>query len=39
MKQENPQFVLKALKHINESYGFLFEKGYTVFSAEELPMG
>ena len=39
MKQDNSQFIQKALKHINEIYGFLFEKGYSVFSAEAVSMG
>jgi hypothetical protein len=39
MKQEYSRRVQKALKHVHETYRFLFEQGYQVFSAEDIPMG
>lgn len=39
MQQGNSRLVQKALKHINETYRFLFEKGYQVFSAQDIDLG
>ena len=39
MKQKYSRFLQSTVKHVQERYGFLFEKGYEVFSAENVPMG
>ena len=39
MKQTNSQAVRDALKSIHETYGFMLERGYEVFSAEDYDLG
>jgi hypothetical protein len=39
MKFDTSRYIQKALKHVHETYGFLFEKGYEVFSAEVVDLG
>lgn len=39
MKQTNSRAVQDGLKYINEKYGFMRERGYEVFSAEDYEVG
>jgi hypothetical protein len=39
MQQTNSRAVRDALKYINETYGFMLERGYEVFSAEDYDVG
>jgi hypothetical protein len=39
MKFDTSRYMQKALKHVQETYGFLFERGYEVFSAEVVDLG
>lgn len=39
MKQTNSRAVQDALKYIDATYGFMLERGYEVFSAEDIPAG
>lgn len=39
MKQTIPWWVRQALKHTQETYGFLFEKGYEYFTADVIDLG
>ena len=39
MKQTNSRVVRDALKSIQEAYGFMLERGYKVFSAEDYDLG
>lgn len=39
MKQTTSRTIQHALKHINEMYGFMLERGYEVVSVEDVPAG
>ena len=39
MMRTNSRAVQGGLKYINETYGFLLERGYQVVSAEDIPVG